>query len=108
MIWYVSDTTAASLTAIFYNLALNPQILTKLQREVDELFKANETPDSGALGKLEYLQAVIDEALRLHPPVPSGLQRLTPAEGVTIGNTFIPGDTIVYLPSYTMYRGEIQ
>jgi cytochrome P450 len=73
---------------------------------VDELFESNSNPDSTALRKLKYLQAVIDEALRLYPPVPSGLQRLTPAEGVTIGDIFVPGDTIVYLPSYTMYRGE--
>ncbi|EWY92019.1 hypothetical protein FOYG_08925 [Fusarium oxysporum NRRL 32931] len=40
------------------------------------------------------------------PPVPSGLQRMTPAEGLQVGDIFIPGDTIVTVPSYTVYRDE--
>ncbi|KAF4956783.1 hypothetical protein FGADI_3565 [Fusarium gaditjirri] len=57
-------------------------------------------------GRLAYLQACIDETLRLFPPVPSGLQRMTPPEGLRVGDIFIPGDTIVTVPSYTLYRDE--
>ncbi|KAL2166799.1 hypothetical protein VTG60DRAFT_2152 [Thermothelomyces hinnuleus] len=44
--------------------------------------------------------------MRLHPPVPSGTQRMTPPEGLWIGDRFIPGDTIVQVPSYTVFRDE--
>ncbi|KAI1841941.1 hypothetical protein JX266_011911 [Neoarthrinium moseri] len=101
-----SDTTAASLTCLFYELARNPDALRTLQREVDELHETSENVDGTALGKLKYLDAVINEALRLHPPVPSGVQRMTPPEGVTIDNTFIPGNSIVQVPSYTMFRDD--
>lgn len=63
--------------------------------------------DHASLSKMKYLQACIDESLRLHPPVPSGLQRMTPREGLQIGETFIPGDTIVQIPTYTLYRGKL-
>lgn len=103
-----SDTTAATLTCLFYNLAAHPEKYKELQKEVDKFFTETNPNDFEAtsLGKLQYLQACIDESLRLYPPVTSGLQRQTPPQGLQIGNTFIPGDTIVMTPTYTMCRGE--
>lgn len=80
-----------------------------LQKEIDDFFAAEVTSDdfdTSALGKLRYLQACIDESLRLFPPVMSGLQRQTPPQGIRIGERFIPGNTIVQTPTYTMCRGE--
>lgn len=36
----------------------------------------------------------------------SGVQRITPPAGIQLGDTFIPGDTIVQVPTYTLHRGE--
>lgn len=58
-----------------------------------------------ALSQLAYLDAVINETLRMHPPVPSGVQRMTPPDGLRIGETFVPGNTIVQIPTHTMFRG---
>ncbi|KAH7014166.1 cytochrome P450 [Microdochium trichocladiopsis] len=103
-----SDTTAASLTCLFFLLATNPKVLKALQKEIDHAYEstANSTPDSLALGKLTYLNAVINETIRLHPPVPSGLARETPAEGLTVGDLYIPGNTIVQVPSHTIFHNE--
>ena len=101
-----SDTTAATLTCLFYQLALDGKALQTLQSEVDAIFEIQATPDAVVLAKATYLNAVINEALRLHPPVPSGLQRMTPPQGLTVGNTVIPGNTIVQIPTHTMFRGE--
>jgi cytochrome P450 family 628 len=100
-----SDTTAASLTCLFFQLSMQPECVETLQREIDELFVETTTPEAAALGKLPYLNAVINETLRLHPPVPSGLQRMTPPQGVTIAGTFVPGNTIVQVPTHTIFRG---
>lgn len=72
---------------------------------MDELFDSDRGVDAISLAKLPYLDAVILETLRMHPPVPSGVQRMTPPEGLQIGETFIPGDSIVQIPSHTLYRG---
>lgn len=101
-----SDTTAATLTCLFYELALHPECIPILQEEVDGVFDGPEAPDATTLRKLEYLNAVINETLRLHPPVPSGVQRMTSPEGMTIGDTFIPGNTIVQVPAYALTRGS--
>ncbi|KAH8649991.1 benzoate 4-monooxygenase cytochrome P450 [Xylariales sp. PMI_506] len=101
-----SDTTAASLTCMFFELVSDPKILHKLQQEVDQLFDSTEKVDAVSLSTLRYMDAVINETLRLHPPVPSGVQRMTPAEGLTVGTTFIPGNTIVQIPTHTTFRDE--
>lgn len=109
-----SDTTAATLTCLFYHFATHPHVYKELQKEVDALFAENDKSGDGAdvdaasLGKLRYLQACIDESLRLFPPVPSGLQRQTPPQGLQIGEVWIPGDTIVMTPTYTLNRGQLK
>jgi len=40
----------------------------------------------------------------LNPPVPSGVFRETPAEGVNIGDVYIPGHTVIQMPQYAMAR----
>lgn len=102
-----SDTTAAALTCLFLELATHPDITQKLQQELDALYQDNSAPDATALTRLEYLQACIDEGLRLHPPVPAGVQRVTPPGGLHIGDdVYIPGDVIVKIPTYLLHRDE--
>ncbi|KAI1332363.1 cytochrome P450 monooxygenase-like protein [Xylariaceae sp. FL0255] len=95
-----SDSVAATLTHLFLELAHHPEIRKSLQNEIDALPNlAHEN-----LMTIELLDAVIHETMRLHPPVPSGTQRMTPREGLQIGDKHIPGDTIVQVPSYTVFR----
>ena len=95
-----SDTVAAALSHLFLHLALDPSLVRRLQAEFDAL------PDLAHdnLMTVALLDAVIHESMRLHAPVPSGTQRVTPAEGLWIGKRFIPGDVIVQVPSYTVFR----
>ncbi|KAF5570619.1 pisatin demethylase cytochrome P450 [Fusarium pseudoanthophilum] len=101
-----SDTTAATLTGLLFELATNPSQIIKLREEIDQYFMDREHADHTSLSYLIHLNAVIDESLRLHPPVPSGLQRVTPPQGLMVGDTFIPGNTIVQVPMHTIQRGR--
>lgn len=100
-----SDTTSSSLTCLFFELATHPEVVQTLQAEIDEYFEQNPGPDHVALSRLKYLQACIDEALRLYPAIPSGVQRVTPSEGLHIGDVYVPGETIVQVPTWTLHRG---
>ncbi|KAF4340428.1 pisatin demethylase cytochrome P450 [Fusarium beomiforme] len=101
-----SDTTSATLTGLLFELATNPSQVNKLREEVDKYFSEREHADHTSLQNLTHLNAVIDESLRLHPPVPSGLQRVTPPQGLMIGDTMVPGNTIVQVPMHTIQRGR--
>ncbi|KAM4066283.1 cytochrome p450 [Hirsutella rhossiliensis] len=101
-----SETTSHTLSCLFFELADHPHVWTILQEEIDELYAHEEQPSQMALAKLPYLQACINEALRLYPVLPSGAQRVVPAAGLQLKNAFIPGNTIVQMPFYTIYRDE--
>lgn len=99
-----SDTTAATFTYMFFHLAQHPDIVQKLREELAPLTEGDwqEKDIRGA----QYLNGCINEALRLHPPVPSGVNRLTPPEGLQLGDTWIPGGVTFITPQYVMGRGR--
>lgn len=99
-----SDTTAATLTHIFYHLAKDQSQIKVLRQEIRTL---NGDLQASKLLTLKHLNGVINESLRLHPPVPGGVSRLTPPEGITVGGKYIPGNVNVLAPSYTLFRCEL-
>jgi tryprostatin B 6-hydroxylase len=99
-----SDTTSATLTFLFYYLAADPSQQEKIREELRPL-TTHENWNDKDIVNAQHLNGAIDEALRLHPPVPSGLARKTPPEGMQVGNTFIPGNVDFVTPLYPMARG---
>jgi cytochrome P450 len=97
-----SDTTASTITHLLFYLACNKPLTQKLQAQLDKLDELNDE----RLRDVELLDACISETLRLRPAVPAGVQRETPKEGMYIGDRYIPGNTIVKVPMYTLFRGE--
>ena len=96
-----SDTTASTLVLVFYHLAREPQHFRKIRDELDAL---GANMDARNLQTLPHLNAFINESMRLHPPVPSAGLRETPPEGLMIGDQYIPGNTVIGLPMYSLHR----
>jgi cytochrome P450 len=99
-----SDTTSTTLTHVFYHLANDPTQMAKLRAELKSLVKSEKEFDVKDVRDAEHLNGVINETLRLHPPVPTGVYRLTPPEGIMVGDTYIPGEVTVITPNYTLGR----
>ncbi|CAG9996205.1 unnamed protein product [Clonostachys byssicola] len=90
-----SETTATTLAGATYLLASHKEVLLKLQEELSRHFSSEDEIDLISVQKLEYMFAVLHEALRIYPPVPAAIPRKTPAEGSTIGNEYVPPNTIL-------------
>lgn len=98
-----------ALANAFYYLAKHPTVYKKLQSELDATFsKGTQTSEfnSEALRRLPYLEAVINETLRLKPAVPSGQPRETPPQGLQVDEMWIPGNTIVVVPQHVIQRDD--
>ena len=84
-----SDTTAISLSAVLYYLLKNPACLDKLRTEIDEA-ELSKSPTFKESQQMVYLQAVIKEALRMHPATGLPLERVVPDGGAEICGRFFP------------------
>jgi cytochrome P450 len=101
-----ADTNAITVTNALSLLCRHPKYQTILHLELKDLpTDVNGLIDDQHLVGKPCLSGIINEVLRLHPPVPSGMQRLTPPEGAMIAGRFIPGDMIVTTPTWSLQRG---
>jgi cytochrome P450 len=77
-----SDTTGTAMANAVSFIIEHPAVLSRLRAEVDAAAGEGTSFDAPLdmdLAKLKYLQAVIDETLRLRPALPNGSQKLAPA-----------------------------
>jgi len=93
------ETTATSLTWVLSLLVTHPDVLAKARQEV--LTKVPNDLTYDVLKDLIYLDGLIREALRLHPPAPIMGGRITKQE-ITVGNVRIPPGTNVQMDLVSM------
>ncbi|KAL9094741.1 MAG: hypothetical protein Q9165_003012 [Trypethelium subeluteriae] len=101
-----SDTTAIAMTNVMYHLLKNPDCMTKLRQELDEVLDDDFVAPYDKVRHLPYLRACLDESLRIMPPNSFGLPRRTPPEGAPVLNDFIAGNTSVSMSAYVAHRDE--
>ncbi|KFY54761.1 hypothetical protein V496_07175 [Pseudogymnoascus sp. VKM F-4515 (FW-2607)] len=104
-----SDTTSNTLTGIFYWLLKRPEVLAKLQAEVDTvILSPTDEVAFQTVKNLPYLKACINEGMRIHSTSAIGLPRVVPVDGPAVeicGRKFEPG-TVLSVPNYTIHRLE--
>ncbi|KAF7879839.1 uncharacterized protein EAF02_008009 [Botrytis sinoallii] len=96
-----TDTTANTLTFLLYNILKNPELRRQLEDEVDTLGNDFESKD---VEGLPFLNAVMEEGLRLWGAAPGGLPRVVPQEGIELDGYFLPGSLTVSTQAYTIHR----
>ncbi|KAL5046742.1 hypothetical protein BDW71DRAFT_214514 [Aspergillus fruticulosus] len=90
-----SETTANLLSGLFARLLRNTGKMQKLYEEVRGAFKNEDEITYQRASKLPYLNACLEEGLRIHPPVPTGLLRTVPQAGDMIDGHWVAGGTSV-------------
>lgn len=64
------DTTSSSIEWAMAELLRNPEKLEKVRKELHQVLAKDEQLEESHISKLLYLQAVVKETFRLHPPIP--------------------------------------
>lgn len=95
------ETTAHALMWTWYLLNLNPEVENRLHEETENL-NGDGNSVFEKLGKLPYTRAVIQESMRLIPPV-WGIGREAIKDDEIDGYS-IPAGTTVYIPIRRMHR----
>ena len=96
-----SDTTAIALTEIFIILTIFPQYVALIREELDPVIAASSFSSQKSY---PILDSIINEAFRLYPPTLFGSPRVTPSEGLQIGDVYVPSETVVYMQTYQLHR----
>lgn len=87
-----SETTATCLSGTTYFLLTHPEVLEKVTAEIRSAFSTDADINIQSVNKLTYLIPVLNESLRMYPPLTSGMVREVPTGGAEIAGRFVPGD----------------
>jgi cytochrome P450 len=97
------ETTAITLTWTFYLLSQHPEILRKVQSEVDAAL-GGRMPTLADLPRMPYTLQVFEESMRLYPSAPI-IPRLTSRE-TTLGGYTLPAHSRVLVNLFNIHRHD--
>jgi len=103
------ETTAAVLTWALFELSQKPEVMTKLQKEIDEVV-GDRDPTFDDIPKLPFVRMCLSESLRMYPEPPLLIRRaledhvLPP--GVNGFETKIDRGVDIFLAIYNIHRSE--
>lgn len=95
------ETTASVLNWTWYLLSKHPAVEAKLSAELDA-FSVGNVPAVDEFPNFLYTRQVIDEALRLYPPL--WLMTRRTVQDDHIGEYFVPAGTEIYISPYLIQR----
>lgn len=90
------ETTASGLAWTLWLLAKDSESQQKLRAEVTPIFAENPRPGYRALKDLQWLDCVVQESLRLMPPVPMTFRQAAKTD--YIDGVLVPKGTLFYIP----------
>jgi cytochrome P450 len=98
-----TETTSSTTEWALTELLLNPESMIKVKDELTRVVGPNQKVEESHIDNLSYLQAVIKEILRLHPPIPF----LVPRKAIQDTNFMgfnIPKNTQVLVNAWAIGR----
>ncbi len=97
------ETSQIVIESALVELLKHPKIMEKVQYELDHVVGREHVIDEDDLPQLKYLQAIVKETFRLHPPLPL----LLPHESMQdceVGGYHIPAKTRIIINAWAIHR----
>lgn len=101
-----SESVTTVLTGATNYLLREPTKLERLASEIRSAFQDEDEITGISLSRLPYLNAVLQEAMRLCPTIPDGMRRIVPKGGAVVAGYFLPKDVVVSVPQWATYHSE--
>ena len=98
------DTVGHTLAWTLYEVSMRPDVEAKILKEVDSVKEVNRETIGNVEGGLKYLNAVIREVLRLHPP--ASVQDREVPEDMDIGGYHFTKGTDIRINLWSMHLNE--
>ncbi|KAL2623158.1 hypothetical protein R1flu_003363 [Riccia fluitans] len=98
-----TDTTSNALQAVLGELLKNPSIMEKAQAEMDSVVGRKRLVEESDLPNLPYLNAIVKENFRLHPPGPILIPHLSTEDNKILGYE-IPAGTTLFVNVHAIHR----
>lgn len=98
-----TDTASTTMEWAMSLLLNHPDAMKKVRAEIDAKIGHDRVLNEQDLPKLNYLQNVITEALRLHPPVPLLVPREA-SEDCVVGGFDVPRGTMLVINAWAIHR----
>ncbi|KUI67260.1 Tryprostatin B 6-hydroxylase [Cytospora mali] len=102
-----TDTIDFALSTTFYYLAKYPDLRPRLRDGLKKIVTESGGFQHSDLPGVELMDAIINETMRMHSPIGANGSRFNPPEGMAIGDTLIPGDVGIYLPTPNCHHCEM-
>nr|KYP67580.1 Cytochrome P450 750A1 family [Cajanus cajan] len=97
------DTSATAIEWTISELLKNPRAMKKVQMELETVVGMKRKVEESDLDKLEYLDMVIKESMRIHPVAPLLIPHYS-REDCMVGDFFIPKDSRIIINSWAIMR----
>jgi cytochrome P450 len=98
-----SDTSSNTIEFALAEMMNNPEVLMKVQEELEDVVGKDNLVEESHIHKLPYLHAVMKETLRLHPALPL-LVPHCPSETTNVGGYTIPKGSRVFVNVWAIHR----
>jgi cytochrome P450 len=95
------ETTATTLAWAWYQLSLHPEVVRRMEEEVDQVLQGR-VPEAGDVPRLTFTRMVVDETLRLYPA--AWMFARTALAEDEIGGYHVPAGQVVMLSPYVLHR----
>ena len=80
-----------------------PEVMKRIREELEQVVDLKNIVQESHLPKLRYLDAVIKETFRLHPPLPLLIGR-SPSKPCKVGEYIVPKGSTIYMNAWAIHR----